>query len=106
MRSETDYIRIADGNQTGNGTAGLYMNYNNNAAAIDRFMQQAESHATFGRMWTAAFNYLDPSVGYPSSNPNSNYRKLDFSDSVELLYILGIGTNSVSNCTTFANRFF
>lgn len=105
VRSETDYIRISDGNYAGNGTAGLHLKYSSSRDEIDRFMQTAESHGTFGRMWTAAFGYLDPRVGYPRNDPIANYRKLDFSDSVELLYILGIGTNSVSDCATFANRF-
>ncbi len=67
-REHTDYIRIRDAN--------TYLNLKGGNAA---FVTAATSHPSFGKMWRAAFAYYDPTV------------RLDFSDTGELMHILGLG---------------
>jgi len=85
VKANTDYIKIADGNGA-NGTADLNQKNAN-------FVNKAKA-SRFGSAWRAAFNYLDPIN-----------KKLDFSDTVELLHILGIGKNRVANVADFGNVF-
>lgn len=67
-KANTDYVRISDAN--------AYLNVKGGDAA---FVQAATGHSVFGPVWRVAFAYYDP-----------NYR-LDFSDTGELLHILGLG---------------
>ena len=83
-RANADYIRIEDGNFA-NATADL-----NTRSASFVAMARAGQH---GSAWNAAFEYL---------NPNT---KLDFSDTVELLHILGIGRNRIATVDQFAAVF-
>lgn len=83
-RANTDYTRIADGNGV-NATADLNQR-------SDSFVALARA-SQFGAAWNAAFNYL---------NPNN---KLDFSDTVELLHILDIGTDRIATVNDFAAVF-
>jgi hypothetical protein len=99
------HISIADGDLPDNGTAVFRMYYNDNKMEITDFMQTASSHSLYGTMWNAAFTYLNPINGYPQNNSDPKNRKLDFSDAVELLHILGIGTASVNDCNDFADLF-
>ena len=69
VRDVTNYIRIDDGNQSNNGTADLETRGN-----PDDFIDAAFS-SLWAVQWQAAFDYLDPDA------------KLDFSDTVEVLYI-------------------
>ncbi len=71
-REHTDYIRIGDANK-----------YLNIAGGDKAFVAAAVSHPVFGRIWRSAFAYYDPSV------------RVDFSDTGELLHLLGIGEISV-----------
>ncbi len=86
IRGNTNYIRVEDGNDP-NATADLRQE---NGSA---FVASALSSAYRG-VWQNAFNYLDPND------------KLDFSDTVELLYILNIGTSKIANPDDFARYFF
>lgn len=89
VRGNTRYIRIDDGNDP-NGTADLRQD---GVSAISQgFVQQVLS-GRYQSVWRHAFDYLDPN------------EKLDFSDTVELLYILNIGTDKISNITDFALYF-
>ena len=83
-QSNTDYILIADGNDN-NATADLNMR-------SDRFVQLARN-SQFGSAWNAAFSYLDPNF------------KLDFSDTVLLLHILGIGRDQIATVDDFGAVF-
>jgi len=85
VRSNTDYIRIDDGNNP-NGTADLRFERG------PAFVQVARSSA-YASQWNVAFDYLDPN------------EKVDFSDTVELLHILGIGTDQISDVDAFG-RFY
>jgi hypothetical protein len=85
VKSNTDYIRIEDGNHP-NSTADLRFERG------QAFVEVARSSA-YASQWNVAFNYL---------NPNE---KVDFSDTVELLHILGIGTNQISDVDAFG-RFY
>lgn len=67
-KSETDYIRIRDANA-----------YLNRTQGNDDFVAAALAHPRFGSMWEAAFAYYDPDV------------RLDFSDTGELMFLLGLG---------------
>jgi hypothetical protein len=64
----THYVRIRDANA-----------YLNVKGGDESFVRAATEHPTFGRVWQAAFEYYDPEV------------RLDFSDTGELMYILGLG---------------
>ena len=68
VRQETDYIKIRDANA-----------YLNQKGGNDPFEQAALSHPVFGPSWQSAFNYYNPD------------HRLDFSDTGELMYILGLG---------------
>ncbi|MEK6239049.1 MAG: hypothetical protein N2C14_30405 [Planctomycetales bacterium] len=67
-KKNTHYVKIQDANR--------YLNLKGGDAG---FVKAATGHSTFGEVWKAAFAYYDP-----------NHR-LDFSDTGELLYILGLG---------------
>lgn len=84
VRETTDYIRIEDGNWR-NGTADLN-------TITPGFAERALA-GEWRDAWTAAFDYLDPD------------ERLDFSDTVELLHIVGIGTDEIATTEDFANRF-
>jgi len=65
VRAETDYIRIANANSYLKGPRD------------ETFVQAAVNHPVHGAYWQAAFDY------YPNI--------IDFSDTGELMYILGLG---------------
>ena len=68
VQAETDYIRIANANA-----------YLNKAGGDAAFQSAAVNHPVYGPYWQAAFNYYPPSI------------RLDFSDTGELMHILGLG---------------
>ena len=74
------YITIDDGNSGINGTADINMQSTS-------FIQ-----STFASVWTAAFNHLDPIN-----------RKLDYSDTVEPLFI--VGENETETVDDFADPY-
>lgn len=67
-RKHTAYVKIRDANR-----------YLNVKGGNHRFEKAAVSHPVFGPGWEAAFKYYSPR------------RRLDFSDTGELMYILGLG---------------
>jgi len=67
-RKNTAYVKIPDANR-----------YLNVKGGDDKFERAAVSHPVFGPSWRAAFKYYSPRV------------RLDFSDTGELMYILGLG---------------
>lgn len=85
VRSNTNYIKIADGNEP-NSTAD-FRGYSQN------FVDRARA-SQYSAVWNTAFAYLNPS------------EKLDFSDTVEVLYILGIGRSQIADADDFASVFF
>ena len=85
VKANTNYVRIEDGNNP-NSTADF------RSETPDSFVNTARS-TRYAGVWNSAFAYLSP------------YEKLDFSDSVELMHILGIGTNSIATVEQFADRF-
>ncbi len=68
VKEQTDYLRIKDANR-----------YLNKKGGDDAFEAAAIAHPTFGPSWKAAFAYYDPD------------HRLDFSDTGELMHILGLG---------------
>ena len=79
-----DYITLSNGNRGGNGTADLNMQ---STSFVNTALE-----STFASAWTAAFDYLDPIED-----------KLDFSDTVELLFI--ISDDDTQNVNDFADRY-
>ncbi len=84
VRANTRYIKIEDGNEP-NSTADF-------REASQSFVNQATS-SQYAGVWNAAFAYLSPG------------EKLDFSDAVELMHILGINRNQIANAEDFARVF-
>jgi len=82
VKSVASYIRIEDGNKN-NQTA----NFNQKSGY---FISKARS-SRYANAWNAAFNYLNP------------IKRLDFSDTVELLFI--INDTSTKTPNDFANRY-
>lgn len=72
VKRETDYIRIRDANPRLRKKEGDMA-----------FAQAAAAHPVFGPGWKAAFDYLNPGT------------RLDFSDTGELLYIVGLGEMNI-----------
>ncbi len=64
----TNYIKIRDANT-----------YLENKGGNDAFVKAANEHPVFGKIWKTAFAYYNPK------------ERLDFSDTGELMYILGLG---------------
>jgi hypothetical protein len=67
-KRNTHYTRIRDANA-----------YLNAKGGNDAFVKAASEHAVFGAAWKTAFAYYDPK------------ERLDFSDTGELMHILGLG---------------
>lgn len=78
-RKHTDFRRIPHADP-----------YLSRAGGDPAFEAAAASHPTFGRAWRAAFAYYDPRT------------RLDFSDSGETLYIVGLGEVGIDE---FGERF-
>lgn len=83
VKQAADYITIPNGNNPNNGSA----DFNQRSNAFVSIARQSR----FASEWNAAFDYL---------NPNS---RLDFSDTVELLYI--INDTQTLTVDDFANRY-
>ena len=86
VQANTAYVKIDDGNGA-NSTADL--NDNSQLAAFTAWANSSPCAAA----WQSALGHLPGQT------------KLDFSDTVELLYILNIGTNQISSPTSFCNYF-
>jgi hypothetical protein len=78
-KRETHYIRIRDAN-----------NYLNIKGGNEAFERAAKQHPLFGPAWKAAFAYYNPK------------ERLDFSDTGELMHILGLGELGIED---FRKRF-
>jgi len=83
-----EHIKIDDGNQS-NDTADL----NTTNSSVSSFVSTALD-SKWSNAWEAAFEYYNPEI------------RLDFSDTVEALHILGIGLDEVANITDFADLYF
>jgi CubicO group peptidase (beta-lactamase class C family) len=78
-KKHTHYIKIRDAN--------AYLNIKGGNASFEK---AASEHPVFGTIWKTAFDYYDPRI------------RLDFSDTGELMYILGIGEIDIEG---FKKRF-
>lgn len=76
-QKHSDYIKIGDAN--------AYLNVQGGNRA---FETAAREHPVFGPAWRAAFEYYDP------------HERLDFSDTGELLHILGLGPMGIDEFRT------
>ena len=78
-KKQTHYIKIRDANA-----------YLNIKGGHNAFVKAAGEHPTFGTIWRAAFAYYNPK------------ERLDFSDTGELMHILGLGEIGIED---FRKRF-
>lgn len=90
VRSRASYQTVPNGNAGGNGSADLAMQ-------SSAFVARARA-SRFQSEWNTAFNYLDPSCATASY-----LCKLDFSDTVELLWI--VGDDSTRTVDDFADLY-
>lgn len=90
LKNKTSYQPVANGNVGGNGTADLNQQsfYFVSTARASRFSAE----------WNAGFEYLPPDCTVRTENC-----KLDFSDTVELLYI--VDDTTTQNVNDFANKY-
>ncbi|OPZ22962.1 MAG: hypothetical protein BWZ10_00123 [candidate division BRC1 bacterium ADurb.BinA364] len=72
VRAETDYVKIRNANA-----------YLNVKGGDETFVRAATAHPVHGNAWKAAFDYYAPS------------QRVDFSDTGELLHILGLGEMNI-----------
>ena len=87
VRANTDYRKIADGNSSGNGTPGL------NSKNGDQW-NRATSDAQVGPVWTEARAAASRWFGVNWDNENIKAGGMDFSDTVEVMFIFGFAGNS------------
>ena len=90
VKRTTSYINVPNGN-VANGSAQLRMQSND---FVTRARASRDQTA-----WNAAFRFLPPTC-----KPVTETCKLDFSDTVELLYI--VGDSTTRDVTDFADRYF
>lgn len=83
---QANYFLIDNGNLGNNATADLNRQ--------SQFFVNSALASQWGELWQAAFSYLSPDS------------KLDFSDTVELLWLLDIPLSQVADPDDFANTFF
>ena len=82
-----EHVKIDDGNFS-NNTADL----KETDSSVSNFVNTA-LNSKWSNAWEAAFDYLSPT------------KKLDFSDTVEALHILGVSLDEVADTNDFANFF-
>ena len=110
VKNNTRYEKLANGNLL-NATAGLNSNVylkKDRDSQIVRFRRMAYASSS-AAAWQAAFHFWNPLNNGEKDTFTSiyhPYHRLDFSDTVELLRILGIDKGKVKDCATFANYFF
>jgi len=90
LKNKTSYKAIPTGNAGNNGSANLNQQ-------SQYFVVTARS-SRFSVEWNAGFRYLRPDCAIRTENC-----KLDFSDTVELLYI--VGDSRTTNVNNFADRY-
>ena len=90
LKNLTSYQPIGNGNVGGNGTADLNMQ-------SAYFVQMARG-SRFSAEWNAGFTYLPPDCAV-----RTELCKLDFSDAVEVLYI--VGDQRTGTVNDFANNY-
>ena len=92
VQSLTSYVRIDDGNHV-NGTPDYHELPNDKGYAFrDRALA-----SRYGQHWNTAFEAL---------NLGNHPRSVDFSDTVELLHVLGLPKSHAPDVTGFADRYF
>ena len=85
IKANTDYITLQNGNQP-NATADL-----NTGVAVDDYFRSWASDSKHSAAWEFSMVYFE--------------EKLDFSDTVEVLHILNIGTDMIADTNDFADFF-
>ncbi len=85
-----NFVRIDNGNFGGNSTSDL----NDQGGTAQRASDALLADPIYGSAWQAAFTYYDP-VRF----------RLDFSDTVELLFVLGLDSGDIGDTEDFANFF-
>lgn len=88
VENNTDYIRIEDGNHT-NSTPNL--NTTSDSDAI--YFRNKVFASQYRSAWEAAFIYYNPIT------------RLDFSDNVEVLWLVGLESNTIANTREWVDYF-
>ena len=91
VQSVTDYIGIGNGNDGNNSTPEYYVKNHQNAAGF----QQAALQSTYANAWAFAFSQV-----------HNETRIVDFSDAVEVAYILGIDPSVAPDGNGFIAEYF
>lgn len=94
--NNVNYVRVDNGNVGGNNTANL-ASWQHGLQDPDPFIDVVLD-SKYSRYWVAAFNELSPYC-----RPQSYQCRIDFSDSVELLYL--VGDTTTTNILNFANTY-
>ena len=97
LRDNVNYINIDNGNAGGNSTANL-ASWQQGLQDTSPFVNAALS-SQYSTYWSQAFAVLDPNC-----RPQSYTCRIDFSDSVELLYL--VGDTDTTDILEFANKYF
>lgn len=98
VKNKTDYYKIADGNDGGNGTP----DYNIiDTSYMNRALSSGNPNAVAGSYWTKAREVIESDQ---SNNSVINQGGVDYSDCVENWWIFEIGSNADS-VTKFWNRY-
>jgi hypothetical protein len=113
----TDYKIIGNGNchqvRKGSDKYPPTANFRSSSVTFNQRFKDVAARHVYASAWAAAFRYWDP---VERENTTALYIKdgelvafpwpaLDFSDTVELMYILGIGVDTVNDCSDFADVF-
>lgn len=105
VKSNTTYRKIADGN-TINSTTGLntskYSNWSK--AKSDALWSRALGNDKVNSMWTSARTLANTAIQAGNNNPAIKDGGLDFSDTVEALYIFGLETQ-LDDISDFFDKF-
>lgn len=114
VQNNTDYQIIGNGNCSQKNDVFLpTANFRSTDKTFNKTFKTAAAKSINAAAWSSAFKYWDPvnsgnnealkitdgdTITYP-------WAALDFSDTVELMRILGIGINKVNDCKDFLNVF-
>lgn len=118
VQNHTDYVIIGNGNchqvRTGNDIYKPTANFRSTRETFNQSFKNVAARHVYASAWAAAFRYWDPVERRNATAVHFTEGKLvpypwpalDFSDTVELMYILGIGIDTVNDCGDFADVFF
>jgi hypothetical protein len=114
VQDNTDYEIIGNGNCSQNRNVFLpTANFRSTNISFNRSFQNATAKHSTSEAWKSAFKFYNPVEAGNNTAEHIRDGKtipfpwagLDFSDTVELMRILGVGIDKVSDCADFLNFF-